>query len=340
MSENITILEGGKAENFGQIAKLRTNNGDGYDLWVPEKDVDTKSLSVKKNGLYYTNQYEPTSSEKKDGKAYDIYGWDTITVSVKQKVTGKKKKRKPDGTEIDVPATVEVDDNGNLVEKELPTAIMVITPPRKTGYHAGETIDIAGIVVKAYLEDGTEYAYDPQHNNVIALNELSIEPTTCPSGGSDEYSDGHGLNCIRFNFAYYDRSHNDVYYSTGTQINVHASPTTSDYPDAVYLTKYNGDVYFATSDGGFSSIRMSGNNTTLLIPYNVLTYFTSNAKTEMSFTPEYAELWDIIPTSASSPEGKSTGTLAPANFDVTVTWHRPDDGKALTDTFEIHGLSE
>jgi hypothetical protein len=50
--ENITILEGGKAENFGQVTKLRTSNGTDHDLWVPKTDVETKHLSVKKNGLY------------------------------------------------------------------------------------------------------------------------------------------------------------------------------------------------------------------------------------------------------------------------------------------------
>ena len=164
--ENITILEGGKAENFGQVTKLKTSNGSGSDLWVPKTDVKTGHLSVKKNGLYYTSQYKPTASEKKDGHAYDIYGWDTITVSVKKKVKGKKKKGGKD-----VHISVEADDNGNLVETEdLPSYISIKTLPEQIAYFDGEPIYLDGIVVKAYFEDGEEWGPVP-------FSELSPKPS-------------------------------------------------------------------------------------------------------------------------------------------------------------------
>lgn len=172
--ENITILEGGKAENFGQVTKLKTSNGSGNDLWVPKTDVKTGHLSVKKNGLYYTNQYTPTASEKKDGKFYDIYGWDTITVSVKKKVTGKKRKGSKD-----VPISVEVDDDGNLIETEMvPTRIEIETPPEQLSYFDGEQIYLDGIVVKAYTEDDQEWG-------TVPFDELTPKPTKAEYTQSD-----------------------------------------------------------------------------------------------------------------------------------------------------------
>jgi hypothetical protein len=133
--------------------------------------------------LYYTSQYEPTASEKKDGKAYDIYGWDTITVNVKKKVTGKKKKTNPStGTEYDVPTFVETDDDGNLVEKELPVSIEIQVPPSKTEYSDGDTILISGMVVKAYYADGSEWGTVPN-------SEITIDPTTASGGGGGYESD-------------------------------------------------------------------------------------------------------------------------------------------------------
>lgn len=339
---NITILEGGKAENFGQVTKLRTSNGSDHDLWVPKGDVETKHLSVKKNGLYYTNQYEPTASEKKDGKAYDIYGWDTITVSVKKKVTGKKKKLKPDGAEIDVPTTVEVDDDGNLVEKELPTSIEIQVPPSKLQYYDGESISTSGMVVKAYYADDTEWG-------TVPLSEITIDPTTATASEGEEYSDGDGVNALRIWYekhSYYMPEYGRTYeqyvypYVLGVEGNFLYTVGGSSVGE-VYVTRYNNKLY---------ACRISGTN-----EFNLYGIYPADSEHQTDFgwwfafsggttyrTTNYftKSVWNVItnvPESTKDPTEIDPSSLRPTSGSQTITvkW-TPDGGEdELTDTFDI-----
>lgn len=368
MSENITILEGGKAENFGQIAKLKTSNGSGYDLWVPEKDVDAKSLSVKKNGLYHTREYIPTKEEYKDKNRHfyeNIYGWDTVTVSVKSKVTGKKRKG---GDDVDV--SVEVDDDGNLIEKELPTYISIITPPRKTGYYDGDSIDIAGIVVKAYHADGTEYDYDPQHNNVISLDELSIDPTVADiTKVKDEvYVDGD-VRAMKLTTNAQKRPSDGLYWVFAgdkaighrkdgnidsdftlelmDNLNALNNPS-APQPTSVYLTRYNNQVYayritpnmrIWSWGSNYSENRICN---VLNFPYNEqeLGMITTTSRT---YYNSWSAIWVVgehgmdfanVPESEVEPTGAFNPTIESGGLEVDVSWDR-GDGTLLHDSFNV-----
>lgn len=354
---NITILEGGKAENFGQVTKLRTDNGDGHDLWVPKVDVQTKSLSVKKNGLYYTKEYTPTASEKKDGHAYDIYGWDTITVSVKKKVKGKKKKTDPStGLDYDVPATVEVDDDGNLVEKELPTSIEIVKEPTTTIYASGQHISISGIKVKAYLEDKSEWGEVP-------FNELSYSPTVA-SASSDESIEGYTpkdgwgnleipSECIPW---YCTKVQAQVfhYYKEGTGVyHTDRINWTLTLNGASYFGRFNNGEHpylFIVSDSpiGYWKEATYG-------PSEMGYSKTFNGKTYYAIwlnrfdLDEFTQIFDSFPMNYNMGHGLSNEANAydlmrilygndehvVGKDTVTVTWENEDLDEPLTDTYEI-----
>ena len=157
MAQNISILEGGTAQQFGQVNKLKiANSGGGTSLWVPEDEVNTKSLHVDSNGTYYASQDE-------------CYGYDEVSVNIVDECFGYD----DDGNLWDV----EVDDDDFLEEEEMPVRIEVTTPPTKTTYIVGEPINTAGMVVKAYYSNGEEYG-------TLDRSDYSISPLVAIKTGT------------------------------------------------------------------------------------------------------------------------------------------------------------
>lgn len=131
-----------------ELDRIRTPGlGGSAVTWVPDADTICDQLKVTANGTY---------SATEAGK----YGYDYVVVSVPgSSVTG----RDPDtGEEVEVHPDPET---GEIVTTVLPTEIRVITPPTKTDYADGETIDYSGIVVHAYSSTGTDLG-------VVQFNEL------------------------------------------------------------------------------------------------------------------------------------------------------------------------
>lgn len=133
------------------LHKLRTPGVGGSAVtWVPDADTICDQLSVTANGSY---------SAADAGK----YGYDYVIVSVPgSSVTG----RDPDtGEEVEV----HTGPDGEIVETVVPTEIRVTTPPTKTEYTEGETINMTGAIIKAYSATGAEMM-------TVPLNEISINP--------------------------------------------------------------------------------------------------------------------------------------------------------------------
>ncbi len=141
MSQNTSIREGGQGRAFGPVrALLVQGDGGKYYLWVPESDRQLGTKSIDKNGIYQAAS---------DG----VYGWSSVTVNVPtdSSVVG----RDPDtGEEVIVKPDPET---GDITKTVLPVEIRVVTPPDKTTYENGETIDKLGMVVKAYTATGAEW---------------------------------------------------------------------------------------------------------------------------------------------------------------------------------------
>ena len=151
MSKNITIQEGGVAKQL-TADKLKTNLvGGGTCLWVPEDETQLGTKYVSENGTYKASD---------DG----YYGFSEFTVSGVGTATGK------DGDGDQAQTTVDPE-TGDLVTKKLIESIQVTTPPTKTTYQDGETLDFSGLVVHGYSSTGRDMG-------VIPLNKLSISPAT------------------------------------------------------------------------------------------------------------------------------------------------------------------
>lgn len=146
------------------LDRIRTPGlGGSAVTWVPDADTICDQLKVTANGTY---------SAAEAGK----YGYDYVVVSVPgSSVTG----RDPDtGEEVEVHPDPET---GEIVTTVLPTEIRVITPPAKTDYADGETIDYSGIVVHAYSSKGTDLG-------AVPFGELVFPVTTAHSESGQSHA--------------------------------------------------------------------------------------------------------------------------------------------------------
>lgn len=175
MSKNISIQEGGIGKQL-TVDKLKTNLvGGGSCLWVPEDGITLGTKHISENGTFRASA---------DG----YYGYSEVTVSGVGSVTG----RDPDtGEEKQVTVDPQT---GDIVETILPVEIRITTLPTKLAYVDGESIDITGIVVKAYKATGGVFGTVPN-------NELSINPTVASSGGSETGGSGSATSDLQGNLA-------------------------------------------------------------------------------------------------------------------------------------------
>lgn len=159
MSKNIVIQEGGIGKQL-TVDKLKTNLVGGVTcLWVPEDERSLGTKHISENGTYKASD---------DG----YYGYSEVTVSGVGEVTGKA----PDGSGDDATATVDPE-TGEIVITKAPYSISVTTPPSKTSYVDGESINTSGMVVKAFLKNGSAWSDASHPGGIIPLSELSINPT-------------------------------------------------------------------------------------------------------------------------------------------------------------------
>lgn len=169
---SVAITEGDKSRQFGGVKYLRTKEvGGGTCDWVRLSARKLTTKRVKKNGTY-------KASAEKDKYGNSYFGFSTFTVAIKKKsTTGKRKDPKhPDDPDYDYETEVTEDDEGNLIEKDVPHHIKITTEPTKLNYKDKEKIDTKGMVVKAYLKNGELWEDDKHQGGVIPLKELKISP--------------------------------------------------------------------------------------------------------------------------------------------------------------------
>lgn len=178
-----TIKEGGEAKNLTlQMLEVPKQSG-GTELFVRKSDVTLGTKSISQNGTY---------TAASDGK----YGLSQVSVNVRGgngsadssgKPSTSPNAPKPGGSGSAVVGTdpttgndqvVGVDESGNLVTTPLPRSIVLVTPPTKTTYQDGESIDLTGAVVVAKNADGTTWTSVDYPNGHIPLGELDVVPTT------------------------------------------------------------------------------------------------------------------------------------------------------------------
>lgn len=300
MSKNIIIQEGGNGKQL-TAAKLKTALvGGGNCLWVPEDETQLTTKYISENGTF-------------TAEAEGYYGFSEVTVSGIGDCYGHDS----DG---DYAVAHEVD--GNIVIDKLPSSIRVITPPSKEFYSDGESIDLTGIVVRAYTENGALWTDADHPNGVLPIEELSTNPTVV-------HYDPTYDNVIYSND---DFTVNATLYQTGANGRFTYGNIWGMENSAFMATYYDGCVYFASGDGqehghhsitidayGGSGARFSYyfDDTSFPDPYN---YFARS-----SIDPESVRnvMEDLTPHGDGSP------------VTVTVSWRRPGDGLVLTDTFVV-----
>lgn len=341
MSKKVAILEGDKSRRFGGVKYLRTDlSGGGTCEWVPESERKLTTKTVKKNGTY------KISDEKPDKNGQKYYGFSQFTVNVKNSTTGKKNPSTGgDGNEYSVKTN---EDTGMLEETLLPSSIKIVGNPTKTEYGNGEAINKAGMVVKAYLADGSLYDYSGYQAGAIPLSELTIDPTTASGESSDETAtsdldlgDVSKPFPIANEYTYVTQQANTGSFSiadgklTGMITNINPNGyyiiAASANPDAkvveddgfefsmVYAAEYDNKKVYWLARGG----RYWGGNDVVACSPNIYPSGASPAPNDVILG---RIAWTMIYGDISGGGDSQT---------ITVKWNRPEDEKELTDTFNI-----
>lgn len=314
-----------------ELDRIRTPGlGGSAVTWVPDADTICDQLKVTANGTY---------SAAEAGK----YGYDYVVVSVPgSSVTG----RDPDtGEEVEVHPDPET---GEIVTTVLPTEIRVITPPAKTDYADGETIDYSGIVVHAYSSTG-------QDMGAVPFDELVFPVATADDQQTDEWTDGHGLNAMMLYYtpkygayvnpntgeaikeytSYLDSSLSDTYEEhTAAYANVTG-------PSTRLITRYNGRNYMATI-AGTRDIHLACNYADELISSRIYRGWLGVASTNalsgdntFEFIGPFNDIITGAPVSTVDPTTIDPTTLH-ATQSLPVQWPRTPDGAILETTFSIN----
>lgn len=307
MSKNIVIQEGGVGKQL-TADKLQTNLvGGGTCLWVPEDERQLGTKYISENGTYRASA---------DG----YYGYSEVTVSGVGEVVGKD----PDGSGDDAAASVDPE-TGEIVITKLPESINVVTPPSKTNYSDKEAINFTGMVVKAYLKNGSEWSDSGHPGGVIPTSELTLPVTIADAGsasgsGSASSSDypgvtisvggpvldqitsgnkaiGAGVSFRKGNILYFvSRSSFDMFYYLA------ASETMAKQGSAQYGSDYGGYYLFSW-----------------VYTPNLWSPYLEDS------TPSLSTCIDII----------LNGTIEGMGQTIPVEWNRPKDGNTLSSSFTI-----
>ncbi len=178
LAKDITIAEGGVGRNFGSTTKLKTDlMGGGTQYWIPEDEagdyVTKRHLNVTQNGTYTPEDgfYDEVTVNVAINE--ETYGIDPDTGTISTLVTDPE-----DGEKY----IVSVEPDGTITRTLFPTKMVITTPPAKTTYTEGETMDYTGIVCTLYDKAGNVFTDDVYTTGVIPFAELEFPVTIAPEG--------------------------------------------------------------------------------------------------------------------------------------------------------------
>jgi hypothetical protein len=321
LSKNIVVQLDGVAENY-TVSKIHTTSRDGDNAtWIPLDETEQAIKTIVKNGTYKASS---------DG----YYGYSKVIVKVK--AGGKTVGTKADGKTY----AIGTDEDGWLTETLLPDNIRITTQPTKTSYTDGESIDLAGAVVKAYslndLWEGDGYT-----GGVIPLSELTAEPSTVRSSGG-----GGGGSFPDLNVLHVGASNDTMYffgwgvtaaYNNITPIGVYNNQPVfwgvlgDGYSD-LYLTKYNGDLYAYSAEANSSQFASLFSTDGSAESYLFAREGRIQVAKEWVTVSNAGDFNSLVPESFVDPTGVDPST---ATSEITVKWNRPEDDKELTDSYDI-----
>lgn len=367
MSKNITIAEGSQAKNFNTVHKLRTNLiGGGTQYWVPEDEAGAYAnmgqKSITANGTYRA------SDDNKDGFSQvtvnvppttprlitksitengvynasddDADGYRQITVGVAKMAVGTDGMDDGgDGNEH----YIYTDPNTKLLKnKTLPSEIQVLTPPNKTVYYVGESIDLTGLQVRGICKNGVVWEDEGYPNGIIPNSELIISPKQARTGtNSGIWTDGDGVTAIQIEILSdgicYDYI-GDVLYPSSPKGWYTILLGKKDRGEATLLaTKYEGTLYLMRTSG-----ENPGCDIYVMLPkeegLKMEFWGGTSGGTRMNVWEPTG--WDDrdnmrieVPESTKDPRYASE--MGTNLCKITVKWKRPYDHKTLSTYFSV-----
>ena len=333
MSKNIVIQEGGVSKLLA-ADKLKTDEaGTGSCLWVPEDEVQLTTKTITEDGTY---------SADDDG----YYGYSEVTVHGIGTATGKDS----DGDD----AVVHTDpETGNLVTDKMPSSISVVQMPSKTVYTVGESINLTGIVVKAYTNSGALWTDSAHPNGIIPISELTYAPTVANNDG------GHTSDLDTSPIVQPIKAGGAVLLYKAKSID----GVVIDVPQKGVSISGNGAVYayfespiarvlaiaVSASSGGSTIVveNFNDDGTTETRTYPATNSYTHNGKTVYYSAYNSANAASKIggtyqpytPATGSQHEAETAWTMLYGDIEgtqaITVSWPRPGDGAVLETSFNI-----
>ncbi|MBQ1449366.1 MAG: hypothetical protein IIZ12_00315 [Eggerthellaceae bacterium] len=217
-----------------------------------------------------------------------------------------------------------------------PTKLKIITPPDKTSYSVGETMDYTGIVCQLQNDDGSVYTDGTYQTGIVPFSELVFPVIVAPDGQSTIVLDG-----VDYPFTFTTGTSFDLkngtyqytYVATSTVNCVLIEKTVS--PSNTYY------VLVMSSSEPFTVSRYYGGVPSSPSSPNAVTY---DGKTAYVYAPGgFSDVTTDIPIIVNSGSDSLTpykvGWLMvyePAPIaTIPVEWVSPYDGETLSDSFEI-----
>lgn len=316
MSEAIKILEGGVDRSQNQIFKLKTDTvGGGVCYWIPETELATDDKSITANGTYTAEQ---------DG----LYGYSELHVSVPAS-GGVSGKDNPGGGTDWNNYEVDVDDDGYIVETEIPAAISVTIPPTKLEYYDGDTIDYTGMVVTLLRGNGEVFTDSKYPDGIIPSNEIILTEHVAHTEGSG-----------RTNYFVCDTSNTSIDFEE-TEEYIYSYRVS--YRSEVRAVIVNDSYFFVAHDtleGTQAHVGrtrkdehrgVSATGTFHLIADEYACAIVTGLTDEVTVIPRYETSADPVQTALYYTWGAGATTTQ----SIPVQWASPYNAETLGDSFEI-----
>lgn len=349
--------------------KASDDNKDGFSRVTVNVSPNVKTKSITENGRYYANDdnadgyssvevnvsgggalitKEITENGSYSASSDGAYGYSQVNVNVNRVVAVDAGKDGGDNNEY----LIDTTKNGDvtiITKTLLPTSIEITTSPNKRRYITGETIDITGMVVKAYKRDGTVWTSNDYPNGIIPNSELVIEPNTVTiSPGHNRKSNGAGLNVEEV--SYINQTCDDAISQVGSGISVllptanvvlgrdNGQPITfgshleADIGARFYITKYNSILYLYCLNKNNCNVEIRKRSLDYgwwLRPY--ISSYSLPIQRWQDVTAEFSAYVDSldIPVSLVNPTLQDISTLSSDGMMVNVKWRRPQDNQVL-----------
>ena len=331
MAKDITVETDGTAVNYSGVKKIQTHDtGGDNSLWIPMDETQLGTLKAKKNKTYKASDY-------------GYYGFSKVTVEAKKMAVGKD----PNGN----PEAVEVDDNGNLVYTELPASIAITTNPSKMSYNNGESISMAGAVVKAYKNGGGIWTGDGYSGGVIPNGELILVPERADASQSTGGSATSGLDTSPISQPIPFVNSGTIIFNTEKSVTNHDVRATGGFGtiSAGYVAGFV--VMASSSEFAYNTYRFVNGEWEYVKTATAGSYTVNSKTVYRTFVygtirdtgAQYIVLPDLCQMSAGVSDATVNriawtliyGTATGGGQPISVKWERPKDGELLTTSFNI-----